>query len=243
MRPSFLPTSRVAADLEASITGRRTVPHPTFRRWLAAIALGIILGVNPATRGAAQQQFTLHTPIVVTADALRVREAPGLSPRIIATLLQGSKGVIADASPYWADGYWWWHIAYRDGIRGWSADGDADLIYLVIDPNPAAPQQTQPPAATPAAPVTTERSSLTIVVVPSLMGVFSLARHDLVVVMEGPETVRQVIPSVPSAFPVTVTFDGLIPGTYRVTAQHGGSRLSKDVSVRGRTLEVDFVMP
>jgi hypothetical protein len=241
MRPSFLRGTPLAKGPAASITGRwEDAPSCG---WLPAVILAGVLGFSPASYGNAQQQFTLDTPVVVTVDALRVRDAPGLSARIVATLLQGSKGVIVDASPHWADGYWWWHIAYRNGIRGWSADGDAELVYLRIDPDPAAPQQTQPPPGTPTAPTTTERSSLTIVVVPSLMGVFSLSRHDLVVVMEGPETVQQVIPSVPSAFPVTVTFEGLAPGTYRVTAQHGGSRLSKDVSVRGRTLEVDFVMP
>jgi hypothetical protein len=217
--------------------------HERTRHALAAVALGAILCAIPISYVAAQQPFTLDTPILVTAVGLRVREAPGLTARIIGSVPPGAKGVIVDASPHWADGYWWWHIAYRDGVRGWSADGDAELLYLVLDPDPAAPQRTQPPPPTASASTSTERSSLTIVVVPSLMGALSLARHDLIVVLEGPETLRQIVPNVASAFPVTVAFEGVVPGIYRVTAQHGGSRLSREVTVRGRTLQLDFVMP
>jgi hypothetical protein len=87
------------------------------------------------------------------------------------------------------------------------------------------------------------RGSLTIVVIPSLTGALSLARSDLVVTLEGPERLESVHPSVPAAYPVTVVFDDIAPGTYLVSAEHGRSRLQREVEVRGATLQVDFVMP
>ena len=220
--------------------------------WLAILLVATSLSASAL----AQQQFTLDTPLVVTAVGLRVREAPGLAARILATVPRGSKGVVVDASPHWADGYWWWDIEYRSGVRGWSADGDAELIYLVIDQHPAAAEVIEPPPASPPTGATgatgaagatgtraSDAASLSVVVIPSLMSALSLARHDLHVLMEGPETHRQVIPNVAPAFPVTVVFDGVAPGTYVVTAQHGGSRLQRTIEVRGRTLQVDFVMP
>jgi len=223
--------------------------QPTTPLWIWHL-LGVLALVSVwlvATPPAvAQEPLTLDTPIEVTAIALRVREAPGLGAPILGTVLQGAKGAVVNASPHWSDGYWWWEIAYRNGLHGWSADGDADLVYLVIDSYPEAPETLQ------AAPGTTPdrvpsaaggaRGSLTIVVIPSIMSALSLARADLVVVLDGPESHVQRIPSVAPAFPVTVVFDDIAPGTYRVSAQHGGSRLSREISVQGSTLQVDFVM-
>jgi len=87
------------------------------------------------------------------------------------------------------------------------------------------------------------RASLTVVVIPSLMSALSLARSDLVVTLEGPERHQSVQPSVPAAYPVTVAFDDIAPGTYLVSAEHGRSRLQREIVVRGATLQVDFVMP
>lgn len=164
-----------------------------------------------------------------------------------------------DASPHWADGFWWWHIQYRSGVRGWSADAEPDVIYLVIDDDPSAPEAiAPPPSPAPPTPPSTVRpptpsgspstspsgtASLTVVVIPSLMSALSIARHDLHVVMEGPARYHQTIPSVAPAFPVTVVFDAITPGTYVVTAHHGSSRLQRTIEVRGQTLQVDFVMP
>jgi hypothetical protein len=87
------------------------------------------------------------------------------------------------------------------------------------------------------------RASLTVVVIPSLMSALSLSRSDLVVTLEGPERHQSVHPSVPAAYPVTVVFDDIAPGTYLVRAEHGRSRLQREIVVRGATLQVDFVMP
>ena len=98
--------------------------------------------------------------------------------------------------------------------------------------------QCQRPAVT-AAP----RASLTVVVIPSLASALSLSRSDLVVTLEGPERHERVYPSVAPAYPVTVVFDDIAAGTYTVRAEHGRSRLQREIVVRGDTLQVDFVMP
>ena len=79
--------------------------------------------------------------------------------------------------------------------------------------------------------------------IPSIMSALSLARAELVVVLAGPERHQQIIPDVAAAFPVTVVFDDIAPGTYTVSAHHGRSRLQREIAVRGQTLQVDFVMP
>jgi hypothetical protein len=375
----------------------------------------------------AQQPFTAGTEIVVEVDVLRVRAGPGLSNQVVGRQERGARGVVADASPHWADGFWWWDIAYADGVRGWSADGDATSTYLApmvpgerrtAGPTPERPQgpldavthfveidsrgvlsrdgpirhaltavgdgEFQTPAftcgrnscimaiaieseyrwaqaqdrvtvvdhlgvgdgsggvrlmvfddtgstpyraavilhheagelvyvrfarsttgrpdaslfiihdagteasrvrsvvdsvadrldedtfdglrrlsepvigtlaersggpgpATEAAsqpvPSVASRSSLTIVVIPSIMSALSLARAELVVVIEGPERHQRIIPDVAPAFPVTVVFDDIPAGTYSVSAQHGASRLRREIAVQGQTLQVDFVMP
>jgi len=375
----------------------------------------------------AQQPFTAGTEVVVEVEVLRVRAGPGLSTTVVGRQERGARGVVADASPHWADGYWWWDVAYADGVRGWSADGDAALTYLAPLPSGERHQAGSAPAGqagpldavtyfaeidargvlnrdgpirhaltalgdgefqTPAfscgrntcvmaiaieseyrwalgqervtvvdelrvgdrsdgvrllvmddranvpyrvavilhrenaelvfvrfarsttgqpdaslfiihdagteasrvrsvveavadrldqetfdglrrlsepligtlaersdeleppaedtssqASSATPRASLTIVVIPSIMSALSLARSELVVVLEGPERHQQIIPDVAPAFPVTVVFDDIAPGTYTVSAHHGGSRLQREIAVRGQTLQVDFVMP
>lgn len=86
------------------------------------------------------------------------------------------------------------------------------------------------------------KSSLKIVVVPSLTSVFSLRKSNLVVLIEGPVEKKQVIKKVTAASPVTVIFNGIPDGSYKVRAWHGSSHLTKEIDVRGDTLCTDFVM-
>lgn len=80
--------------------------------------------------GAAQNQFTVHTAVRVTTNAVKVRAAPGLAGDVLGIQEHGALGEVVDASPHYADGYWWWRIDYRDGPDGWSADGDAAEPYV-----------------------------------------------------------------------------------------------------------------
>ena len=78
----------------------------------------------------AQPSFTQGTEVVVAIEALRVRSAPGLDADQVGRQVRGARGVVVNPSPHWADGYWWWEVAYADGVVGWSADSDAELRYL-----------------------------------------------------------------------------------------------------------------
>lgn len=82
-----------------------------------------------------QQPFRQHTEVVVVVEALRVRETPALSAAQVGSQRRGDRGVVVDGSPYWADGYWWWKIAFRDGTIGWSADGERAFAYLEVATN------------------------------------------------------------------------------------------------------------
>lgn len=94
-------------------------------------AFVLIMGVAAlAGTVLAQQPFTGGTEVVVAIEALRVREAAGLEAPQIGSQRRGDRGEVVDGSPHWADGYWWWKIAFRDGVVGWSADGDSELVYL-----------------------------------------------------------------------------------------------------------------
>lgn len=87
-----------------------------------------VLSIVP--HGLGQSQFTLHTTVRVTTDVVKVRAEPGLAGRVLGVQEHGALGEIVDASPYYADGYWWWRIDYLDGPDGWSADSDAAEPYL-----------------------------------------------------------------------------------------------------------------
>lgn len=84
----------------------------------------------------AQHQFTLGTWVEVTVDAVRVREMPGLSADVLGNQPLGSRGVIVDATPHYADGYWWWRVSFQTGLGGWVAQGTDDLSFIwFLNPN------------------------------------------------------------------------------------------------------------
>lgn len=90
----------------------------------------LCLALSALCLAGAQQPFTLGTEVTVVAAALNVREAPGTSAVRIGQQQYGARGVVLDASPYWSEGFWWWMVGYRDGTRGWSAEGDASMAFL-----------------------------------------------------------------------------------------------------------------
>lgn len=93
---------------------------------------GLLMAVV-AVSGAcwAQQPFIQGMPVVVSTDVLNVRNGPGVTRATIGQQRRGAHGTIVDPSPFWADGYWWWNVAFADGERGWAADGSATEAFLV----------------------------------------------------------------------------------------------------------------
>ncbi|MDB5238945.1 MAG: glycoside hydrolase family 5 [Candidatus Parcubacteria bacterium] len=57
---------------------------------------------------------------IQTTANLKVRSAPSANGAPIGKHTVGSKGTVT-AGPVSANGYKWWHIEYRDGLSGWSA--------------------------------------------------------------------------------------------------------------------------
>jgi uncharacterized protein YgiM (DUF1202 family) len=86
----------------------------------AFLMMGSILSSLPSAVNAAYK-FNMGDRVYTTAN-LHVREGPGLSYTIIATELQGSKGVVVCSKPQSGDGYVWWVVKYGDGTRGWSVE-------------------------------------------------------------------------------------------------------------------------
>jgi hypothetical protein len=131
-----------ARDSMVARVQRTSVRHARVSRaaLVAAFALALLGG-----RAIAQQPFTDGTSVIVVVDSLRVREAPALSAAQVGSQRRGARGVVADRSPYWADGYWWWKIAYADGVVGWSADGDSTEAFLEASTSAANAATTRTP--------------------------------------------------------------------------------------------------
>jgi hypothetical protein len=110
-----------------------------------AVMLTVALCITQLAFG--QQPFTEGTQVTVTTSALRLRAAPSLSADSMGTFPRGSLATVVDPSPFWADGYWWWQIAYPDGARGWSAEGDAQERYLEAVPPRAGRDDVGQPQA------------------------------------------------------------------------------------------------
>lgn len=115
-------------------------------------------------------------------------------------------------------------------------DGDRDADHRDADDGQGTDETPSPASSTAPA-------RLTLVVIPSLGNPFSLAQHDLVVTLEGPERRVVVEEDVATAFPVTLVIDDLTAGLYTVRAEHGRSSLERTIDVRGDTLDFEMVMP
>lgn len=76
------------------------------------------------------QGATTDRTVRVITDSLRLRTAPGLSSARIDARTGGAFGTLIDDRPTWADGYWWWHVRFDDGIQGWVAHGDQQETWL-----------------------------------------------------------------------------------------------------------------
>lgn len=103
-------------------------------RMKCCLATGAMLLVMAVSVGYAQKDFSLGTPVIVVATSLQVRVEPSLDAGRLGVQDQGARGIVANPSPHWADGFWWWEVRYDDGVRGWSAEADATHDFLVVDP-------------------------------------------------------------------------------------------------------------
>jgi len=84
--------------------------------------------------------------------------------------------------------------------------------------------------------------NLKLIVITPLTAAFSLSRRDLIVTLDGPTTLQETIPNVPTAHPQVVRFNDIPKGTYTVTATYGNKTISKEIEVGGNTLEFEMVM-
>jgi len=58
--------------------------------------------------------------------------------------------------------------------------------------------------------------------------------------MDGPVHRTETIAEVPTATAKALTFSGIPPGVYTVTATHGGKTITKNIEVKGATLDVQM---
>lgn len=82
---------------------------------------------------------------------------------------------------------------------------------------------------------------LHVVVTTSVLSVFSLTRHDLVVSISGPISRSMTETSVPTATPRAFLFAGIPEGNYELVATYGDRSIRKTVHVTGATYEFQMV--
>jgi hypothetical protein len=70
-------------------------------------------------------------------------------------------------------------------------------------------------------------ADLTLLLITSLTSVFSPAKHDLIVTIDGPTYESKTICNVGGASPVPVHFYDIPQGRYKVTAKYGSNKISK----------------
>jgi len=101
---------------------------------------------------------------VITTDALKVRENPGLGAKEIKVQPKGTSGKILEG-PVCADNYIWWKVEYQDGTIGWSAENWLEAKTVIIrTPTPVVqtltptpiPETSTPIPETPTPPSITE---------------------------------------------------------------------------------------
>ncbi|NWF70393.1 MAG: SH3 domain-containing protein [Chloroflexi bacterium] len=111
---------------------------------LAFFSLMILLCVvNVRALAAQAETCTLPARLVIGHEGrvlpdvvVNVRDTPGRSGLNIGRIPAGGMFSVLDG-PRCADGYWWWQIAYhhvRDGLTGWSAEGDAGEAEYWLEP-------------------------------------------------------------------------------------------------------------
>lgn len=125
----------------------RRMPRATSLAFLAFSALACLAG-NPVL---AQQQLGLGEAIQVISVPLNVRETPGTAGNLLDRIESRQTVLIVDASPHWADGYWWWKVELGSGLTGWIAEGDGTENYLeaqVEHESPVPAQQVEEAAST-----------------------------------------------------------------------------------------------
>jgi hypothetical protein len=76
--------------------------------------------------------------LVATTNSLIVRAAPGDASQFLGTIPMGSKGTVI-GGPIFADGNWWWKIAYTGSFTGWSIEPFLQKSTATITPPPPPP--------------------------------------------------------------------------------------------------------
>ena len=99
---------------------------------LRLVVLSLLLCVV-ATDGKAQEVAVEQGDRVeVVLGPLRVRAGAGLVHDNLGSKTEGATGSVIDGSGQHVDGYWWWHIAWDDGLTGWSAQGDGTSDFFTV---------------------------------------------------------------------------------------------------------------
>jgi hypothetical protein len=91
--------------------------------------------VTGAAAGAISTKFVIGD-LVATTNNLIVRAAAGDAAQFLGTIPTGSKGTIV-GGPTFADGNWWWKIAYAGSFTGWSVE--TSLVKTTVAPPPPPP--------------------------------------------------------------------------------------------------------
>jgi hypothetical protein len=91
-------------------------------------------------------------------------------------------------------------------------------------------------------PIKVKTANLTLLVITSLTSVFSPAKHDLIVTIDGPTYESKTIHNVSGATPVPVHFYDIPQGHYKVTAKYGSKKISKEINVSGDTLDLEMTI-
>lgn len=98
----------------------------------------------------AQLPLTTDSEIFTTVNVLNVRDNPGTaSAAIVDSVVFGDRGTVINATPHWADGFWWWQVRFHNGPTGWVAQGYENEPLIALW-DPSAPRSALPVESPPA---------------------------------------------------------------------------------------------
>lgn len=83
----------------------------------------------------AAADFPSGSRITIITDSLNVRSEPNINAAPVGAQLRGATATLVSPDPIWNSEYWWWHLEFTDGTRGWSAQGTESETYLAIATN------------------------------------------------------------------------------------------------------------
>lgn len=93
--------------------------------------------VTGASANATSTKFIIGD-LVVTTNSLIVRAAAGDASQFLGTIPTGTTGTVV-GGPVFADGNWWWKIAYTGSFTGWSIEPSLKKATVAPTPPPAPP--------------------------------------------------------------------------------------------------------